>query len=111
LAPLGVAWLAGAVKRPPAGFHLTGPRLRLWMAAAGRRDRHDFLLGLGPDDAACREPVGAALAAVGLPAVLVEPEAGGPAYRLTGRRRLLRLAELTGERPAAAPADQGPTAH
>ena len=80
---------------------------------------------------------GAALAAVGLPAVLVGPRAGerrtppaeealdvespglpvpvqapkvitGPAYRITGRRRLARLAELVGERPPAAPADAWP---
>ncbi|MCM0675262.1 hypothetical protein NCC78_11275, partial [Micromonospora phytophila] len=35
LKPLAVAWLRGTVKRPPAGFHLNGRRLRLWLAAAG----------------------------------------------------------------------------
>lgn len=103
LAQLGANWLGGAVKRPPAGFHLTGPRLRLWAAAAGSVEPVGFLLRLGPSDESCWQPVGAALAAVGLPAALLGPGSGGPAYRITGRRRLARLAELVGDRPAAAP--------
>jgi hypothetical protein len=169
LDPLGVG-LDGAIKRPPSGFYLDGARLRLWVAAAGTAEPLGFLLRLGPSDEAFWDPVGAALAAIGLPAVLVGPrhrtgprtragslveparrprtassaesadpgpgsraesdqEAGGglgaesdavvasgaggpgparptisgPAFRITGRRRLARLAELVGERPAAAP--------
>lgn len=131
LAPLGTAWLRGAVKRPPPGFYLDGPRLRLWVAAAGSPGPLGYLLRLGAGDEECWGAVGAALAAVGLPAVLVGPRAGrppgsaagspaepaeppvpslitGPAYRITGRRRLARLAELVGERPAAAPAGAWP---
>lgn len=202
LAPLSIAWLRGAVKRPPAGFHLDGPRLRLWAAAAGTPSPLGYQLRLGPSDEACWEAVGAALSAIGLPAVLVGPRAGdrqraqpvdparlagpggglgsgavagpasavagsggyagpagdaepgaaaepgggaglrrdagsgadarpgedaepdpagpaeglppgparisGPAYRITGRRRLARLAELVGECPPAAPADAWP---
>ncbi|MCW3843540.1 hypothetical protein ONA70_25895 [Micromonospora yasonensis] len=107
LAPLARAWLRGAAKRPPAGFHLNGRRLRLWLAAAGAVDPAGFLLRLGGDED-CWPPVRAALAAVGLPAAFVEPAEGGPAYRIGGRRRLARLAELVGERPAAAPADGWP---
>lgn len=47
--------------------------------------------------------VGDALAAVGLPAVLVAAESGGPAYRIVGPRRITRLAELVGEPPPGAP--------
>jgi len=47
--------------------------------------------------------VGAALAAIGLPPVLLSARAGGPAYRITGRRRIARLAELVGDPPDAAP--------
>jgi hypothetical protein len=142
LADLGTGWLRGAVKRPPAGFFLNGPRLRLWTAAAGTPSPLGFLLRLGSSDDACWEPVGAALAAVGLPAVLVGPRPGerrpppgerrpppaeemvegdelpvtapepavitGPAYRITGRRRLARLAELVGDRPPAAPPEAWP---
>lgn len=118
LAPLALAWLpqdavAGSagtqpVKRPPPGFHLNGRRLRLWLAAAGSAEPSGFLLRLGAADEACWAPVGAALAAVGLSAVLLDPGQGGPAYRITGRRRLARLADLIGDRPPAAPAADWP---
>ncbi|MEO3776162.1 hypothetical protein ABGB16_04735 [Micromonospora sp. B11E3] len=99
----------GPVKRPPAGFHLNGRRLRLWLAAAGAADPPGFLLRLGAADEACWEPVGVALAAVGLPAVLLDSDERGPAYRITGRRRLARLADLIGDRPPAAPPADWPT--
>ena len=110
LAPLGAAWLRGAAKRPPPGFFLNGRRLRLWVAAAGTAEPAGFLLRLGPSDEGCWEQVGGALAAVGLPATLLGPRADGPGYRITGRKRLARLAELVGERPAAAPAAAWPAA-
>jgi hypothetical protein len=110
LARLGTAWLRGAVKLPPPGFALEGRRLRLWVAAAGYREPMGFLLRLGPSDEPAWAPVGAALAAIGLPAALLTVRAGGPAYRISGRRRIARLAELVGDRPAPAPADSWPTA-
>ena len=103
LAPLGTAWLHGAVKTPPAGFWLDGRRLRLWVIAAGLRDELGYVLRLGTNDEPTWGPAGAALAALGLAAVLLGPRAGGPAYRLTGRRRLARLAEIVGDPPAPAP--------
>lgn len=108
LAPLGAAWLPGAVKRPPAGFHLNGPRLRLWAAAAGTVEPLGYLLRLGADEEGCWAAVGGALAGIGLSGVLLGPRSGGPAYRITGRRRLARLAELVGERPSAAPPAEWP---
>ncbi|SCG63591.1 hypothetical protein GA0070614_3669 [Micromonospora coxensis] len=111
LAPLATAWLAGpAGKRPPAGFHLNGRRLRLWLAAAGAGDPAGFLLGLGGGDQEWWPTVRAALAAVGLPTAVVEPDAGGPAFRIASRRRLARLAELVGERPSTAPPESWPAA-
>ncbi|WCN81947.1 hypothetical protein PCA76_02290 [Micromonospora sp. LH3U1] len=110
LKPLAAAWLHGPAKRPPATFHLTGRRLRLWLAAAGTPEQPGgFLLRLGADDQECWEPIGVALAAAGLAGTLVGPAEGGPAYRITGRRRLGRLAELVGGPPRAAPADAWPT--
>ncbi|MFG3703377.1 hypothetical protein ACGF7U_01360 [Micromonospora sp. NPDC047670] len=103
LKPLAAAWLRGSAKRPPAGFHLNGRRLRLWLAAAGAAEPPGFLLRLGAVDEECWEPVGGALAAVGLSGALLGPAEGGPAYRITGRRRLARLAELVGDPPPAAP--------
>ncbi|MGN9811111.1 hypothetical protein ACTMSW_17345 [Micromonospora sp. BQ11] len=109
LKPLAAAWLHGPVKRPPAGFHLNGRRLRLWLAAAGTPEPPDVVLRLGPGDEQGRDRVGAALAAVGLPGATVSDGPGGPAYRVTGRRQLARLAELVGDRPKAAPVSAWPT--
>ncbi|MGC4854460.1 hypothetical protein ACLQ24_13935 [Micromonospora sp. DT4] len=105
LKPLAVAWLNGPAKRPPAAFHLTGRRLRLWVAAAGTPEPPSgFLLGLGAeDDQESWDAVGAALTAAGLAGTLLGPDEGGPAFRITGRRRLARLAELVGGPPTAAP--------
>ncbi|WP_433536668.1 hypothetical protein ACQPZK_02115 [Micromonospora sp. CA-249363] len=109
LKPLAVAWLDGPTKRPPAAFHLTGRRLRLWLAAAGTPEPPTgFLLRLGADDQRSWDAVGAALAAAGLAGTLLGPEEGGPAYRITGRRRLARLAELVGPPPPATPPDAWP---
>ncbi|WP_425412999.1 hypothetical protein [Micromonospora nigra] len=108
LLPLAAAWLRGATQRPPTTFHLTGRRLRLWLAAAGVAEPSAFLLRLGGTDPDRWATVGAALDAAGLAGRLVEPGEGGPAYRITGRRRLARLAELVGDRPAAAPATAWP---
>nr|WP_205863806.1 hypothetical protein [Planosporangium mesophilum] len=103
LATLGVAWLRGAVKHPPRGLALDGRRLRLWAIAAGGRDgAAAFTLRLGAGDEPMWGIVGGALAAAGLPAVLLGPRAGGPAYRIVGRRRLARLAELVGDPPSGA---------
>jgi hypothetical protein len=105
LAPLGSAWLRGAVKHPPAGFALDGRRLRLWVIAAGAPDGAvAFTLKLGLSDEPVWGIIGAALAAAGLPAVLLGPRAGGPAFRIVGRRRLARLAEMVGDAPHGTPA-------
>ncbi|TYC00791.1 hypothetical protein FXF53_12825 [Micromonospora sp. WP24] len=103
LKPLAVAWTRGVAKRPPAGFHLNGRRLRLWLAAAGEVDPPGCRLHLGAADRQWWEPVGAALAAVGLAGELLDSGAGGPAYLISGRHRLRRLAELVGDRPSATP--------
>jgi len=104
LAGLADGWLR-PMKRPPEGFHLAGWRLRLWAAAAGTPGPLGYTLRLGETDERCWEQIGGALAGVGLPAVLLGPRSGGPAYRIVGRRRLARLAELLGDRPSAAPVD------
>jgi hypothetical protein len=108
LAPLGSRWLRGAVKRPPEDFHLDGRRLRLWCAAAGEpTDDDGYSLHLGADEE-CWQPVGRALATVGLPATLLGPRAGGPLFRIEGRKRIGHLAELVGDAPAEVPAGLWP---
>lgn len=104
LAPLAGRWLKGADKRTPRGFALDGRKLRLWLAAAGSPDGPDsFALGLGPGEEADHEPVGEALTGLGLAPVLLGSRAGAPAYRIVGRRRMSRLAELVGEPPKDSP--------
>jgi hypothetical protein len=85
---------------PPAGdrLFLTGPQLRLWVAAAGAPRPEGYALGLDPDGF-LDKAAGAALTRVGLAGTVQ----AGPAYVIAGRRRLARLAELVGDRPAAAP--------
>jgi hypothetical protein len=102
LAGLAAEWIRGAMKVPPRGFALSGSQLRLWAMAAGHRDDYGYLLTLGESDETGWTAIGAALSAAGLTAALMGPRAGGPAYRITSRRRLARLAELAGDPPPGA---------
>jgi hypothetical protein len=112
LGPLARAWTRGAVTAPPASLRLDGPRLRLWAISAGRPDDHGYLLGLAENDpdafgGSANDPwrrVGAALAEEGVPATPLGRRGGGPAYRVSGARRLARLRELVGDPPP----DAGP---
>ncbi len=97
------------LRRP---LFLNGARLRLWVAAAGTVGPGAVTLRLDPG--ADPAPVEAVLVRAGLAGTLVEGgpadgPAGGLAVRITGRRRLERLAELVGERPAAAPSGAWPS--
>lgn len=104
LGPLAARWSGRAGKVVPADLVLDEARLRLWCLAAGSpRGGGGWWLALGPHDPDSWAPVGAALAAAGLTAALVGPRVSGPAYRLTGVRRLGRLAELVGPVPAGCP--------
>lgn len=96
-------WTRGAVKVPPPGWTLDGGRLRWWCLCAGSLQRGMYTLALGPSDEPAWGAVGAALAAAGIAGVLVGPRADGPAYRIVGQRRLVRLRELVGDPPPAVP--------
>jgi hypothetical protein len=103
LAPLAERWSGGGSKRAPANLTLDGPRLRWWAIAAGRHDPLGYSLLLGPQDEVVWPAVGAALVRAGLSAAQIGPRADGPAYRVTGMRKLARLRELIGERPEGVP--------
>ncbi len=90
--------LAQAWPPPADRLFLTGPQLRLWVAAAGAPRPEGYALGLDPDGI-LDKAAHAALTRAGLAGSVQS----GPAYVIAGRRRLARLAELVGERPAAAP--------
>jgi hypothetical protein len=109
LAPLAAAWLRGALKMPPRGFTLDGRRLRLWMTAAGYREGLDVILRLGRCEDGVEQTMRHALSSIGLPAeVLVGSARSGPSLRISGRRRMARLAEIVGDPPATAPSDAWP---
>src|SRR4051812_45018766 len=67
-----------------------------------------YTLALGASDEPAWGAVGAALAAAGIPGVLVGPRADGPAYRIVGQRRLGRLRELVGGPPEGVPPQAWP---
>lgn len=116
LRPMADAWTRGAIKMPPAGWELDGPRLRWWCLAAGAagdggdapRSTPSYTLLLGRGDEPAWPPIGAALAAAGVPGLLVGPRADGPAYRVVGQRRVRRLRELVGDPPDGVPAPAWP---
>jgi len=110
LLPLVRSWHRGGVKSAPDSLRLTAEALRWWCVAAGRGSAVGYLLRLGANDERVWEPSGAALAAAGVSGVVLSPRAGGPAYRVSGRRRLARLGELVGQRPDGAPAFDWPEA-
>ncbi|GAA2791544.1 hypothetical protein [Saccharopolyspora taberi] len=102
LTGLAGRWLRGAVKSVPADFAPDGCTLRLWALTAGRLEPGGYLLGLDPHAPETHEPLAAALARSGLPARFLGARAGGPALRVTGKRRIARLAELVGPVPDGA---------
>lgn len=108
LIPLAAAWSGAGGKRPPAGLMLDGARLRFWAIAAGGQHAGGYTLALGQQDDDVWPAVGGALAAAGLAAVFVGPRADGPAYRITGVRRLDRLRELVGDLPDGVPPERWP---
>nr|WP_239102673.1 hypothetical protein [Actinoplanes siamensis] len=95
--------LAAAWPDAAAQLFLSGPRLRLWVAAAGSPRPGGFRLGLDPAKDA--RAIDAALVRAGLAGRVSED---GRSYLITGRRRLIRLAELVGIRPEAAPPESWP---
>ena len=101
LTPLATAWTMGAVKAVPAGLALDGAALRLWALAAGSWSEGGYLLALDPRAPDTYEPLGGALARCGLAATMLGARGGGPGLRVSGLRRLNRLAELVGAAPVA----------
>lgn len=99
LTPLATAWSKGAVKAVPPGLALDGAMLRLWSLAAGRWSEGGYLLALDPRSPDTHEPLGGAMARCGLAATMLGTRGGGPGLRVSGLRRLKRLAELVGAPP------------
>ena len=95
--------LARAWPPPADRLFLSGPRLRLWVAAAGEPRQGGYALGLDPVDNP--EIADSALVRAGLAGTVSDD---GLHYLISGKKRLRRLAELVGQRPEAAPAQLWP---
>lgn len=103
LEELAADWTRGAVKAAPVGLTVAAGLLRCWTLAAGRHDGVGFLLGLDRHAPDTYEPLAAACARAGLAGALVGASGAGPALRIVGRRRHVRLVELLGTPPPEAP--------
>lgn len=112
---LAQRWHSPTGKQAPAGprgLSLDGARLWWWCLAGGVVEPGGYRLRLGPQDGdAVWQAAGAALALAGVPGVLVGQRSAagdGPAYRVVGVRRLVRLVELVGAPPAGVPSGSWP---
>jgi hypothetical protein len=103
LVELARTWTRGAVKTVPAGMQLDGAVLRVWLLAAGRWDGHGVELLLDPHAAQTHLPLVAAATRAG---VSPARSGRGAALRITGARRLRRLAELVGPPPSGVAPDE-----
>ncbi|MQA09145.1 MAG: hypothetical protein GEU98_11485 [Pseudonocardiaceae bacterium] len=102
LIELATAWTKGAVKAVPPTLRLDGQALRLWALTGGDWTHGGYVLPFDSRAPDTHEPLVAALANIGLRGTQLGVRAGGPGLRLTGRRKLNRLAELVGPAPNAA---------
>lgn len=96
LAPLASRWLRGARQAVPADLTLDGPRLRMWLLAAGSSSDGGYLLRIGDLDPKLVTPVAAKVGVIG---GYVGVRAGGPAIRVTRASAIARLRELAGPAP------------
>ena len=100
LLSLAQRWTHGAGVSVPADLRLTPAGLRLWTIASGEpAEQGGFHLGTRDADSALHRRGGGALAALGITAISVTRN---PGWRVVGQRRVARLAEIVGERPAGA---------
>lgn len=105
LLPLAAVWTKGAVKTMPENWTPSPREVRIWALAAGQGAEGQYQLGLDPHAPDTHYPLAGALARLGLTPLLIGVRAGGPALRMTGRRRMLRLVDLLGVEPAGARAE------
>lgn len=108
LLPLAEEWTKEGEKFPPNGLTLDGGALRLWVLAAGTWVAGSYLLGLDASAPRTYDTVRGALSAAGLPATLHAGGDEGPGLRISGRRRLGRLAELVGRPPSVTAGNHWP---
>ena len=109
LASLASQWTKGAVKAVPSGWVPGSRELRVWALAAGygENDGERFVLGLDPHAPETHSVLASALMRAGIAPTLIGTRGSSPGLRISGHRRLTRLAENIGQLPADADPDVG----
>ncbi|QCQ93497.1 hypothetical protein [Rhodococcus sp. SGAir0479] len=101
LTTLAARWTRGAVKAVPEGW-VPGTRAqRAWVLASGRveLDGQRYVLGLDPHAPDTHNVLAQSLMRAGVAPTIVGNRGPSPALRISGRRRLMHLAENIGEAP------------
>ncbi|MFC9519239.1 hypothetical protein ACFTSD_26220 [Nocardiaceae bacterium NPDC056970] len=101
LTDLAARWTRGAVKSVPAGWIPGAREQRAWVLAAGRveADGQRYLLGLDPHAPDTHVVLAQSLMRAGVAPTIVGIRGSAPGLRISGRRRLMHLAENIGEAP------------
>lgn len=101
LLPLATQWTRGAVKAVPPGWVPSSRAQRAWVLAAGRMEAagERYVLGLDPHAPDTHPVLAEALMRAGIAPTLIGTHGPAPGLRVSGRRRLTRLAENIGEPP------------
>lgn len=101
LIDLAARWTRGAVKSVPPGWIPGAREQRAWVLAAGRveADGQRYLLGLDPHAPDTHVVLAQSLMRAGVAPTIVGIRGSTPGLRISGRRRLMHLAENIGEAP------------
>lgn len=100
---LAADWTRGAVKSVPQGFAISAGFARIWAIAAGHLDDSGYLLGLDPHHPDMIDGLVVGCGHAGIAGSYIGVRGGGPAIRIVGHRRLLRLIDTIGTLPAGLP--------
>ncbi|WP_137725467.1 hypothetical protein [Prescottella subtropica] len=101
LVELAARWTRGAVKAVPAGWIPGSREQRAWVLASGRVevDGERYTLGLDPHAPDTHPVLAQSLMRAGVAPTIIGAHGTAPALRISGRRRLMHLAENIGQPP------------
>lgn len=98
---LATRWTRGAVKAVPVGWIPGSREQRAWVLAAGRveLDGQRYVLGLDPHAPDTHVVLAQSLMRAGVAPTIIGVRGSSPGLRISGRRRLMHLAENIGQPP------------
>lgn len=101
LTGLAAQWTRGAVKAVPPGWIPGAREQRAWVLASGRveADGQRYVLGLDPHAPDTHVVLAQSLMRAGVAPTIVGIRGSSPGLRVSGRRRLMHLAENIGRPP------------